>query len=98
MERRLFLGMTLLAPAARAVPLDSIEEGRRAFASLMKVSLEPPAVKAAVRSTVVEGGLIVEDIDWPGEDGETVPAILIRPETAGEPRPAIVCLHGTGGS
>src|SRR5687767_11691672 len=99
MDRRVFLGMTLLAPAASAAPrLGSASAARRTFASLMKIPLQPPAVRGEVRSTATEDGLIVEDVSWPAEDAQTVPAFLIRPAAAREPLPAIVCLHGTGGS
>ena len=51
-----------------------------------------------LRSQRIEGGLIVEDLDWESLDGERVPAWLIRPEKTAGPLPAILCLHGSGGS
>lgn len=89
-----------MAPVAGAAPprLKSAQDARRTIAALLKVPLGPPSVQADVRGTNTEDGLIVEDISWPAEDGQTVPSYLIRPAAAREPLPAIVCLHGTGGS
>jgi dienelactone hydrolase len=99
MNRRAFV----LTPAAAlfgAAPdrIRSAGEARRTFTRLLKIPLQPPAVKAEVRSPVTEDGLIVEDISWPAADEQTVPAFLIRPSATSGPLPAIVCLHGTGGS
>jgi dienelactone hydrolase len=100
MDRRLFLGTLLAVPAAGAAPprLKSAQDARRTFAALLKIPQGTPSVQAEVRSTTSEDGLIVEDVVWPAEDQQSVPSFLIRPAEAREPLPAIVCLHGTGGS
>jgi dienelactone hydrolase len=64
-----------------------------------RVALSPQLVDSAPEP----GGLVAERIRFATEkkaDGgtETVPALLIRPEKAGVRRPAVIVLHGTGGS
>jgi dienelactone hydrolase len=71
---------------------------RKTFAGLLKIPLENPAVKVNVQSTRQEEGLRIEDVSWESLDGEIVPAFVIRPEKAQGRLPAIVCLHGSGGS
>lgn len=71
---------------------------RRTMAELLKIPLEPPAVSVTVLSAKEEEGLVVEDLEWRSLDGQRVPAYVLRPARAGDRRPAIVCLHGTGGS
>ena len=72
-------------------------DARRTLSELLKISQDPPNVVVEVVSRRSEDGLIVEDLAWPSLDGQRVSAFLIRPETTGR-LPAIVCLHGTGGS
>ena len=75
----------------------SRDEARRTMASLLKIAVEAPQVKATERASRTEQGLTISDISWQSADGENVPAWVIRPAGKG-PFPAVICLHGTGGS
>src|SRR5262245_5507527 len=68
------------------------------FADLLKIPSSSPGVSVTVRSTKEEEGLIIEDISWESLDQEYPASFVIRPVDAGKPLPAVVCLHGTGGS
>ena len=68
------------------------------FATLLKIPLASPTVKAQVQQTTEDEGLVTEDISWDSLDGERVPAFAIRPKVVAGLLPAVVCLHGTGGS
>lgn len=83
-----------LAPAQ--TPFGSV--ARETFADLLKIPVENPDVKATVHETREEDGLVVEDVTWESLDGEIVPAFVIRPAKTAGRLPAIVCLHGSGGS
>lgn len=89
--------IVLLVPTAAAGQPRSAAEARRAMSELLKISPEPPAVQVEVVSRRIEDDLIVEDLAWASLDGQRAVATLIRPAKAGR-RPAVVCLHGTGGS
>jgi dienelactone hydrolase len=89
--------IVLLASTDAAGQLRSAADARRAMSELLKISPEPPAVDVEVVSRRVEDDLIVEDLAWPSLDGQRAVATLIRPAKGGR-RPAVVCLHGTGGS
>jgi dienelactone hydrolase len=91
------LGILILASNAGASPGQADIDARRTLNELLKISQDPPNVVVEVVSRRSEDGLIVEDLAWPSLDGQRVSAFLIRPETTGR-LPAIVCLHGTGGS
>jgi dienelactone hydrolase len=100
---RLGVGLVLLSlsPAlSRAEPKAFVNraEGMRAFAKLLKIPVKTPAVSVTVKSTKREEGLIIEDIFWEALDQERPLAYVVRPVAAQTPLPAIVCLHGTGGS
>jgi aminoglycoside N3'-acetyltransferase/dienelactone hydrolase len=43
-------------------------------------------------------GLVLEDLHLRGGPSPVIPAILARPVHAATPLPAVICLHGTGGS
>lgn len=70
---------------------------RQTLSALLKISIEPPDVDVRVVDRRVEDGLIVEDLVWPSLDGQQASALLIRP-AGGERLPAVIALHGTGGS
>jgi dienelactone hydrolase len=85
------------------IPSDTFadtETARAAFAELLKIPRALPAVVDVERRDVrEEAGLTVEDIAWRAPDGEEVPALVVSPATDGAgPFPAVVCLHGSGGS
>jgi dienelactone hydrolase len=86
-----------LAPGAAARAAQSGEESRRTLSALMTIPAEPPAVRVEIASRQTEDGLIVEDLSWESLDGQRASAIVIRPAAGGR-RPAIIALHGTGGS
>ena len=69
----------------------------RTLSALLKIPLEPPDVEVRVVDRRTEDGLIVEDLVWPSLDGQQASALLIRP-AGGERLPAVIALHGTGGS
>jgi len=71
---------------------------QRDFAELLKISRQPPAVSVTVKATRQEDDLLIEDISWPAADNQQVIAFVIRPIQNKGPLPAIICLHGTGGS
>jgi dienelactone hydrolase len=85
-------GMRATASAAQ-----SAGESRRTLSALLKISAEPPQVRVEVASRRTEDGLVLEDLSWESLDGQRATAILVRPAAAGR-RPAIIALHGTGGS
>ena len=89
----------LLLPIAAATaqqPFSAV--ARQTFADLLKTPLEAPAVSPTVLSRTVEEGLSIENLSWRSLDGEIVPAFVIRPERTDGALPAIICLHGSGGS
>jgi dienelactone hydrolase len=89
----------ILAVAQAAFAQGSFSSvARKTFADLLKIPVENPKVKATVQSTREEDGLVIEDVSWESLDGEIVPAFVIRPAKATGRLPAIVSLHGSGGS
>lgn len=96
-DRRVVLAVWLFAGSIPGQSQDALVS-RTAFAELLKIPLKPPEVAVTVHSTRQEEDLVLEDISWPAVDGEQVPAYLVRPAKAGARMPAVVCLHGTGGS
>ena len=91
------LTILIVASAADTSAGQTDIDPRRTLSELLKISQDPPNVVVEVVSRRSEDGLILEDLAWPSLDGQRVSAFLIRPETD-KPLPAIVCLHGTGGS
>ncbi|HFB97697.1 MAG TPA: hypothetical protein ENJ62_01005 [Bryobacterales bacterium] len=89
--------LVLTVPAA-AQPDARTYVARKSFADLLKIPLEAPAVSVQVRRAWIEDGVRIEDISWESLDGERVPAFVLKPENARGRLPAIVCLHGSGGS
>jgi dienelactone hydrolase len=91
----------LIVVAGQAAPAQSSafsSVARKTFADLLKIPVQNPAVQATAHGTREEDGLVVEDVSWESLDGEVVPAFVIRPAKAAGRLPAIVCLHGSGGS
>ena len=87
-----------LASAAEGGQPQTEAEARRPLArALLKISPNPPDVAVQIVDRRTEEGLIVEDLQWQSLDGQRASAILVRPDT-GSRLPAVVCLHGTGGS
>jgi dienelactone hydrolase len=84
--------------AAFAQTMASGSVARKTFADLLKIPVENPRVKVTVQSAREEDGLVIEDVSWEALDGEVVPAFVIRPAKTTGRLPAIVCLHGSGGS
>jgi dienelactone hydrolase len=92
-------GITVLAAQADAPAAPTPQT----LAGLLKIPFEAPAVQVTLHSTHTEQGLRIQDISWESLDRERVPAFVIAPEsghaeTGSRPRPAIICLHGSGGS
>lgn len=77
--------------------LNSEAGARQTMSELLKIPLAAPDAQVEVISRTTEGDLIVEDLAWLSGDGQLVTAFLLRP-VAGERLPAVICLHGTGGS
>jgi dienelactone hydrolase len=71
---------------------------RETFAALLKVPVAHPEVAVEVHDTTEADGLRVEDLSWVSLDEEIVRAYVVRPREAAGRLPAIVCLHGSGGS
>ena len=71
---------------------------RETFAALVRIPVAHPDVRVELHGTTETDGLRVEDISWVSLDEEHVRAFVVRPATARDPLPAIVCLHGSGGS
>jgi dienelactone hydrolase len=57
-----------------------------------------PPLEARVRSREARDGLLWERVTFVSEPGEVVPALVIRPLGAADRLPAVVALHGLGGS
>ena len=91
------LVLLLTAPSGAAGQFQSESDARRTMSELLKIPLAPPAVEVEVISRTTEDGLVIEDLAWGSLDGQRVTAFLIRPAGGGR-LPAVICLHGTGGS
>lgn len=89
--------LTLALTLSAAAPRWDAPQARRVLAGLLKISPRPPEVSVDVTDRRVEDGLVIEDLRWGSLDGQQVSAFVIRPDT-GARLPAVVCLHGTGGS
>ncbi|MGH9628752.1 MAG: alpha/beta hydrolase family protein [Bryobacteraceae bacterium] len=94
----ILLLLSFCIAASGAEEFKSASEARKIFAGLLKVPLAEPSVSAVVHSSREEGGLVIEDVSWESQDGETVSAYLIRPANSKGKHPAIICLHGSSGS
>lgn len=85
------------SPAA-AQPAPAAAVAQRVFADLLRIPPEAPDVAVRVLGTDEQDGLVTEDLAWESLDGQVVPAYLVRPAASPVKRPAVICLHGTGGS
>jgi dienelactone hydrolase len=85
----------LVSPAEEA-PFAGL--ARKTFADLVKIPLAAPEVSVAVHSTTEEDGIRIEDMSWKALDGELVPGFVMRQTAAQGRLPAVICLHGSGGS
>jgi dienelactone hydrolase len=101
------LALSLLLASSCSVTASAAQAGTpaaptpRTLARLLKIPLEAPAVQVTIHSTRTEEGLQIQDISWESLDGERVPAFVIAADSGGTGltrRPAIICLHGSGGS
>jgi dienelactone hydrolase len=89
------VGLLFAAPAP--AQLDSEAGARQTMSELLKIPLAAPYADVEVLNRSIQGDLIVEDLAWAAPDGQRVTAFLIRPVLGGR-LPAVICLHGTGGS
>jgi len=86
------------ASPARAQQGRTAESTRKVFAELLKVPLAPPDVSPVIHGQSTTDGVTLEDITWESLDGEQVPVYVLRPAKQTGRLPAIICLHGSGGS
>jgi dienelactone hydrolase len=71
---------------------------RERFAALVRTPVAHPDVEVEVHGRIEGEGLRVEDVSWVSLDDERVRAFAVRPAAGSNRLPAIVCLHGSGGS
>jgi dienelactone hydrolase len=90
--------LALMIPCALSAQDPFAAAARQTFVELLRSSSEAPPVSPTLHERVIEHGLLIEDLSWESNDGETVPAYLIRPDESEGPLPAVVCLHGSSGS
>jgi dienelactone hydrolase len=84
---------------AKKAPFRSRKDAAESFAALLKIPPGPPNVSVQRRKAQEEkDGMVLEDITWESLDGERPTAYLIRPARISGRLPAVICLHGTGGS
>lgn len=91
MGRPLLLLLLLLAPAQ-----ETPTQVREAFFKLLdrpKVALDPQAKEAEI-----EGEFVTERLAIASEKAERVPILLVRPAKLEGRAPAVIVLHGTGGT
>lgn len=92
-----FISGTLVC--AEMAPFQNRESAMKSFAALLKIPPDPPTVSVIVnKSYEGKDGVVLEDLTWGSLDGEKPLAYLMRPSKMDGRLPAIVCLHGTGGS
>src|SRR5262245_34820238 len=92
-----FVLLTILFLSSAADSRQLTGNPRRVMSELLKISPDAPEVVVESIGRRSEDGLIVEDLAWVSLDGQRVSALLIRPDD-NRRLPAVVCLHGTGGS
>jgi dienelactone hydrolase len=88
----------VVAAATGASASQDATAARERFAALLKTSPAHPEVNVVVHATTEVDGLRIEDLSWISLDEEQARAFLVRPANARGRLPAIVCLHGSGGS
>ena len=85
----------LLAAGASAQPAGTTT--RAAFLKLIDRPRVP--LEAAVRMRPDPGGgLAIEDVSFAAQAGQRVPAVIYTRQGSGGKQPAVIVLHGTGGS
>ena len=92
-----FVLLTILLLPSAADARQVTGDPRRLMSDLLQISPGPPDVVVEVVGRRSEDRLIVEDLAWTSLDGQRVSAFVIRPDDHRR-LPAVVCLHGTGGS
>lgn len=99
--------LSQVAPADTRAAVDlnvkSPSEVKAAFLRLLDRPKVDLAVESPTLETDAESGLVSERLSFASErkpDGTTerVPVLIVRPATADARRPAVIALHGTGGS
>ena len=93
-----FLGVAILAAIApvAVVCQETVQRSRDAFLRLIdrpRVPLSPE-----VRALEGEPSFTREHVTFSSQDGERVPGVLLKSRSASGRRPAVILLHGTGGS
>ncbi len=91
-----------VAPAAVETSAPPVAKVRKEFKALLDRPKVPLDVKVE-KTEQSPKGLVTEELDFASEkhaDGrlERVPALVIRPDDQGIKHPAVIVLHGTGGS
>jgi dienelactone hydrolase len=79
-----------------SAPARSAAATREAFLKTIGRARVP--LDAAARPRQEPGDAIVEEFSLAAEAGERVPGLLLKPRGAERRRPAVIVLHGTGGS
>jgi len=95
----LMVGAILIAPVSASAEVgENATAARESFAELVRIPVAHPDLRAEIHATTEADGLRVEDLSWLSLDGERVQAFVVRPSVVRDRLPAIVCLHGSGGS
>lgn len=90
------LAIGTIDQAVSAVAAFQAEDTRQAFLKLLdrpRVPLVP-----AVRQRAEEPGLTAEEISFEAEAGQRVPTLVVKRDGLPARQPAVIVLHGTGGS
>ncbi|NLG26729.1 MAG: hypothetical protein GX557_02380 [Chloroflexi bacterium] len=81
------------------VLLEPREETARRLVGVLRVSAPPGTVAVEQRQHwETDDGLALDELRFSGGTNEMVPALLARPRAQCAARPAVLCLHGTGGT
>lgn len=91
--------ITALLTGASVFARQQIDEHTRTRDSFLRL-LERPRVPLSPRVEVVskDAAVVREHFSFSAEEAQRVPGILLKPAGDGMRRPAVVLLHGTGGS
>lgn len=84
-----------IAVAGRGQP-DAAASTRAAFLKLIdhpRVPLDP-----VVRTRAIDDGLATEALSFAAQAGQRVPTLVVKQDSGAAARPAVIVLHGTGGS
>lgn len=85
-----------VAPVVGQEPGEGLARTRAAFLDLIDRPRVPLAPLS--RAGVDAGGLMTEEVSFASEDGERVPTLILKRADAVGRQPAVIVLHGTGGS